>query len=109
LWSWVLRYEPDYFKKKGFFSHKGGRVNVVNVGELEGLAKKLGEESTLERGEMPFLDLDKMGYDKLLGRGNIQRPLSIRVKSHSESAVKKLEEVGGKIVSEVTSTKGKSV
>ena len=106
LWSYVLRHEPDYFKKKGFFSHRADRANVANVGQLEELARKL--ESVPEKGEIPFLDLDKMGYDKLLGRGTIRRPFSVRVKSHSESATRKLKEVGGEIVSEVTSSKGNS-
>jgi large subunit ribosomal protein L15 len=107
LWSYILRYEPDYFKKKGFFSFRK-KATVANVGDLEGLAKKFGEENLPKRGETPFLDLDKMGYDKLLGSGLVGRPFSVRVKSHSELAARKLKEAGGTIISEVDLTKSKS-
>ncbi len=47
---------------------------------------------------MAFLNLDKMGYDKLLGMGNVAKPFSIKVTSYSETAARKVEEAGGKIV-----------
>lgn len=101
LWSYVLRYEPDYFSKKGFYSPRRKKTNAVNVGELEELAMKLSAQKSLEEKEgLAFLDLDKLGYNKLLGMGNLTKPFSIKVASYSESAVKKIEEVGGKIITE---------
>ena len=101
LWSYVLRHEPDYFSKKGFYSSRRRKVNVVNVGELEELATKLSAEKELEKkGEMIVLDLDKLGYNKLLGMGNVTKPFSIKVASYSESAAKKVEEAGGKLIVE---------
>lgn len=100
LWSWVLRYEPDYFSKKGFCSRRK-KVNAVNIGKLEELAMKISAEKGLEeRDGMTFLDLDKLGYNKLLGVGNITKPFSIKVASYSQSAAKKVEESGGKLVTE---------
>ncbi|MFQ6068117.1 MAG: uL15m family ribosomal protein [Candidatus Bathyarchaeia archaeon] len=97
----MLRYEPDYFTKKGFYSSRSKKVNVVNVGNLEDLAMKLSAEKGLnEKDGMSFLDLDKLGYNKLLGMGNITKPFSIKVTSYSESAAKKIEEAGGKIITE---------
>jgi large subunit ribosomal protein L15 len=42
-WSYVLRYEPEYFGKKGFTSPKSLRreVKIINVGELDEVAEKL--------------------------------------------------------------------
>jgi large subunit ribosomal protein L15 len=95
----VLRYEPEYFSKKGFYSARRKKVNVVNVGELEELAMKLSAEKALEEKEgLAFLDLDKLGYTKLLGMGNVAKPFSIKVASYSESAAKKVEEAGGKLI-----------
>ena len=96
-WTWVVRYEPDYFSKKGFCSRRK-KANVVNIGKLEELAMKISAEKGLEeRDGMTFLDLDKLGYNKLLGVGNITKPFSIKVASYSESATRKVEEIGGKI------------
>lgn len=101
LWSYVLRYEPDYFTKKGFYSPNRKKVNVVNVGKLEELAPKLSTEEGLEKKEgLFFLDLDKLGYSKLLGMGNVTKPFSIKVAFHSESAAKKVEEAGGRFITE---------
>jgi len=99
LWSYVLRYEPDYFSKKGFYSSQRKKVNAVNIGKLEELATRLSAEKGLEEKEgMAFLDLDKLGYNKLLGMGNVTIPFSIKVASYSESAAKKVKEAGGKLV-----------
>lgn len=103
LWTYTVKYEPDYFGKKGFTSHKNlhQKINTINVGELEELANKLSTEKTLEKkiGKI-FLDLEKLGYNKLLGTGKITQPILVKVLSHSETANKKLEEVGGQILKE---------
>jgi large subunit ribosomal protein L15 len=101
LWSYVLRYEPDYFSKKGFYSPRRKTFNVVNVGELEELALKLSVQKSLEEREgLAFLDLGKLGYNKLLGMGRVSKPFSIKVASYSQSAAKKIEEAGGKLITE---------
>jgi len=97
FWSYTLRYDPDYFVKKGFYSPQRKKVNVVNVGELKDLAAKL---STEEREGVILLDLERLGYTKLLGMGNVAKPFSIKVASYSKSAAQKIEEAGGKIVKE---------
>jgi len=103
LWSYTIKYEPDYFGKKGFTSHKNlnQKIITINVGELEELANKVSIEKTLEKKSgKTFLDLEKMGYSKLLGTGKISHPILVKVASHSEMASKKLEEAGGQILKE---------
>jgi large subunit ribosomal protein L15 len=46
------------------------------------------------------LDLESLGYDKLLGTGEINKPLLVKVASYSEAASRKLEEAGGEILKE---------
>jgi len=102
-WTYVIKHEPNYFGKKGFTSQKamGGEINVINVGELEELAHKLAVEKRLEsKGKKAFLDLDKLGYDKLLGMGKIAKPILVKVAFYSEAAAKKIEEAGGEILKE---------
>ena len=102
-WTYVIKYEPDYFEKRGFTSQKAisRKTNVINVGELDELAHKLTAEKKLERKQKKiFLDLDRLGYGKLLGMGKITKPMLVKVVAHSEAAAKKIEEAGGQILKE---------
>jgi large subunit ribosomal protein L15 len=102
-WTYVLRYDPTYWEKKGFVPAKtlGRKANIINVGELDDLVAKLEAEKKLEKKERKvFLDLEDLGYDKLLGKGKVIQPMLIKVESSSETALKKLEEAGGQILKE---------
>jgi len=96
LWSYVLRYEPDYFGKTGFTSPKSLKAEkkVINLKELEELAIKLSPKKKIKDAKI-FVDLEKMGYGKLLGEGKITIPLTVKVPSCSEAALRKIEEAGG--------------
>ena len=103
LFSYVNRYEPDYFGNKGFTSPKALKqhINIINVGNLDELVSKLETEKTLEiKDDKPFIDLEKQGYQKLLANGKITKPIIVKVALHSANAAKKIEAVGGQIVSE---------
>jgi large subunit ribosomal protein L15 len=102
-WSYVLRYDPTYWEKKGFVSTRtlGKKVSVINVGKLDDLVDKLDSEKKLQRKDTKiFLDLESLGYDKLLGTGEIIKPMLVKVASYSEAASRKLEEAGGQILKE---------
>ena len=101
LKSYVLRYEPEYFQKKGFSALPSEKINVVNIGQLEELAMQLTVEKNLKKDELVLLDLASFGYYKLLGMGSITKPFSIKVASYSESAARKIKEAGGKLITEV--------
>ncbi|MEM1539408.1 MAG: uL15 family ribosomal protein [Candidatus Bathyarchaeia archaeon] len=98
-WSYVVKYEPEYFGKKGFTSPQSLRqtVKVVNVGELDEMAEKL---KSTERAGKIFIDLENLGYTKLLGRGKVTKPMIIKVASYSRSAAEKIKEAGGEILTE---------
>ncbi len=99
LWSYVIRYEPDYFGKRGFTSPKSLRqkVNIINVGKLDEIATKF---STKKEEGKSLIDLESLGYTKLLGTGKITKPLIVKVASYSKSAAEKIKEAGGKILTE---------
>ena len=72
------------------------------MGELDELVDKLANAKQLEtKEEKAFLDLDKLGYNKLLASGKITKPLIVKVAAHSKSAAKKVEEAGGQILAPV--------
>lgn len=98
-----MRHNPDYYGKRGFTSPRtiGQKVNVINVGQLEELADKLAvEEQLKKKGGKVLLDLNELGYDKLLGMGSVTKPILVKVAFHSESAAKKVQEAGGQILKE---------
>jgi len=98
-WSYVLRYEPDYFGKKGFTSAKSLRqkVNVINVGKLDEIASKFLTE---KKEDKIVIDLESLGYTKLLGTGKVTQPLVVKVTSCSNSAAEKIKGAGGQILTE---------
>jgi large subunit ribosomal protein L15 len=103
LWSYVIKYEPNYFGKVGFTSPKSlkKREKGINVGTLEGIAAKFqgGKE-----GDKALIDLEAMGYTKLLGAGRITKPLTIKVPSCSKYAAEKIKKAGGQILAETQET-----
>ncbi|MEM2117803.1 MAG: uL15 family ribosomal protein [Candidatus Bathyarchaeia archaeon] len=95
-WSYVIRYEPDYFEKKGFTSPKSLRQkeNIINVGKLDEIAEKI---STSKEKDKILVDLEKLGYTKLLGTGKVTKPLIVKISSCSKSAAEKIKKAGGEI------------
>jgi large subunit ribosomal protein L15 len=102
LWSYVIRYDPEYFGKKGFISPKSLRKkeDAINVKRLDEIAQKF---STEKEGKM-FIDLESLGYTKLLGTGKIAKSLVVKVASCSKSAAEKIKEAGGQILTEAEGT-----
>jgi large subunit ribosomal protein L15 len=99
----VVKHDPTYWLKKGFVSARalGKKVNIINIGKLDDLADMLESEKKLEKKDKKiFLDLESLGFDKLLGTGNISKPMVVKVASYSETASRKLEEAGGEILKE---------
>jgi large subunit ribosomal protein L15 len=102
-WTYVLRNCPTYWEKKGFVSARtlNKKVRIINIGKLEDLTTKLDHENKLEHKDQKiFLDLGNLGYDKLLGKGEINKPILVRIGACTESATKKLEMAGGAIFKE---------
>jgi len=99
LWSYVIKYEPDYFSKKGFTSPKSlkEKAKIINVGKLDQITEKISTEK--EKGKF-FLDLGKLGYTKLLGTGKVTKALIVKVPVCSESAATKIKEAGGNVLAE---------
>ncbi len=98
-----MKHEPDYYGKRGFTSPRrlGQKINVINVGKLEELVENLAAEERLKKkGGKVFLDLDELGYDKLLGAGAVIKPILVKVASHSEGAARKVQGAGGQILKE---------
>ena len=98
MWSWIVKYDPDHYGKYGFKRpqktiYKFNPINLDCLDEkldelvLTGLAKK-------EKGKI-VVDVTKLGYNKVLGKGRITRSAVIKSPKFSQSAIRKIEDAGG--------------
>lgn len=85
----MLQERPDHFGKRGFKSLKQRNIKestkAINLRDLQ----RLGE------GE---IDLVELGYDKVLGTGELEKPLTVKAKKFSQKAEEKIEKAGGKAI-----------
>ncbi len=102
-WTYTVKHEPHRRGKLGFKSPSSkGVLNTINVGELSQVADKLlAENKVKEESGKIAIDLNEMGYEKLLGGGKATRSLAVRVSKYSEIAAKKIQEAGGEIVGSI--------
>tara|TARA_X000001036_G_scaffold222270_1_gene207987 strand:- start:2823 stop:3221 length:399 start_codon:yes stop_codon:yes gene_type:complete len=82
-----LKYMPRHWGMHGFNRHPSLRkVNIsINLQELQSIA------------EGDSINLGEIGYDKLLGKGRIDRAINITVSKASALAVSKVEAAGGSV------------
>jgi len=103
LWTYVLRYEPDYFGKKGFKTPQTitgqSHPNTINIQQLDELIdKQIRHKQITKKQGKPYIDLTTLGYQKLLAKGKLTKPALIKIDSYSETAAKKIQEAGGQII-----------
>ena len=101
-WSWTLRYDPDHFGKHGSrtaFMSPAPKTKILNVAEIENSLDKLFDKKVArQEGNKVMVNLIELGVTKVLGNGNISRPLIITAPSFSKTAIKKIQEAGGTVV-----------
>jgi len=96
-WSYTVKYAKNHFGKKGFTRPRStvNIKNIINVGDIESLI--LNVETKFVDNKI-FIDLESLGYDKLLGSGQITRPVIIKVREATEKAQEKVIKSGGKVL-----------
>jgi large subunit ribosomal protein L15 len=85
----MIKNMPDHFGKHGFKRPQGviRKDKIINVGQLE--EKFPGKKD---------IDLEKEGFNKLLGGGYLNSKLKIKVNSASEKAIEKIKGKGGEVI-----------
>jgi len=106
-WTWVIKNEPKRFGRRGFDVPAAVKncVRTLNVGDIEELANRAElagkKESTLglswEKNKL-IVDLAKLNFDKVLGKGKITRPVIVKADGFTKSAEEKIKGAGGEIV-----------
>jgi len=86
---YMTKYMPDHFGRHGFKRPQSivKKDKTINVGQLEEVFP--GKKD---------IDLGTEGYDKLLGGGNLNNKIKIKVESASEKAVEKVKDKGGEVI-----------
>ncbi len=101
-WTWTIKYAPTWYGKKGFNPPRirvGYKPRIVNLTRVAEILEELERKGRLQyEGDTPVINLEAMGFHKLLGEGRINKPVKIIVPTASETAVKKVEEAGGTVV-----------
>jgi len=101
MWTWMVKYDPNHYGKYGFKRPPSSiaKIDTVNLSYLDEKLEELLEKglATKEKDKI-VIDITDLGYDKLLGSGKITKPLIIKAPSFSNLAEKKVQDVGGEIV-----------
>ena len=98
-WTWVLRYDRDYFGKHGFFRPNRREIKSINLLQLMTLVENLEERNELKsKDDKLIVDLNSMGIKKVVGGGRIYKPLIVIVDNWTKTAEEKIKEAGGEIV-----------
>lgn len=97
----AIKYMPDHFGKRGFKRPQKvlKEVKTINLKDLDSMVEELLNEKKIKEDKQGIkINLSELGYDKLLGTGQVKHRLIVEAKSFSKSAIKKLEENKGKAI-----------
>lgn len=100
-WTHIVKYCRDYFGKHGFQRPKClvKEVKPVNVGFLCEVADKLVEEGLAKvKNGVYVINVQDLGFNKLLGEGRVTKPMEILTPMATEAAKEKVEAAGGRVV-----------
>lgn len=100
-------WKERYFGKRGFTSktHKE-EINAINLMTIKEKIKSWVSEGTVSSEDGAYnIDLEELGYNKLLSKGNVSLKLKIKSPYASESAVEKVKQAGGKVTGLISEAK----
>ncbi|MFX0171505.1 MAG: uL15 family ribosomal protein [Candidatus Hodarchaeota archaeon] len=83
--------------QRGFVVPNRSASMTINVGDIdEQLEFLTAAEIAKKEGRVFKVDINKLGYKKVLGKGLVQHPLHIHAQTITSKAQKKIEAAGGK-------------
>lgn len=93
----TVKFEPDYFGRYGFKRPQGvSQVKTtINLQDISRNIEHYTDKSA--KDAMPVLNLKKFGFEKLLGKGELTKPVKILIPEASATAMEKVKEAGGQI------------
>lgn len=100
-WTTTVIENKNYFGKHGFKRPQKTihKFNPVNLSFLNEKAEKFVEDGiATKEGDSIVIDVTELGYNKVLGKGNLTNTLTIKSPAFSASAKDKIEEAGGEAI-----------
>lgn len=95
LFSTLLKDNPDHFGHDSTHPpHPIITKKWASIRDLDNMFSKYGKQD----GGKKVIDLDGLGYDKLLGGGQVKGAYSIRVQRYTASAEEKIKKAGGEVL-----------
>ena len=95
----LKRFGKGYLGKKGFTSKSRSRVKGINLKNIETNLNKYMEQGFIKKEKDIYsIELAKLGYNKLLGSGQVNNKFKIITKYFSKKAKEKVERMGGEVV-----------
>lgn len=95
LFSTLLRDNPDHFGHDSTHPpHPLITKKWASVRDLDDIFAKHGKQE----GGKKVVDLDSLGYDKLLGGGQVKAAYSVKVMRYTASAEEKIKKAGGEVL-----------
>lgn len=101
MWTWIVKYDPNHYGKYGFKRPQKTifKFKPVNLDYLDEKAAELvNNDLAVEENGKIVIDVTQLGYNKVLGKGTVKRPLTVKSPKFSETAINKIEEAGGEAV-----------
>ena len=91
--------DVNYFGKHGFVSKTPQvKIRAINIGYLERhIGKYLSQNLIAKESNIYSVDLEKIGFNKLLGDGRVSMKFKIKAPYASKSAIVKIREAGGEV------------
>jgi large subunit ribosomal protein L15 len=100
-WTWTVKYDPKHFGKYGFKRPQRSilKFNTVNLDYLDEKSEELVQQGLAQKkSDTIEIDVTDLGYNKVLGKGKVNRPLIIKSPKFSSQAVLKIEDAGGETI-----------
>lgn len=97
----IVKEHPEIFEdKKGFISrYQKLEKTIINLNELEEYLDYLLEYDLIKKeGDTYIVNLEELGIDKLLGKGNVTKKMKVYVRSASKKAIDKIKAIGGDVI-----------
>ena len=96
----TVKYLPNHFGRFGFKRPQvvTGTKLTINLFTVDEKLDELIREGKVKKVKNNYeLNLDELGYEKLLGSGIITKPVKITIKEATEKAISKVKDAGGKV------------
>jgi len=91
-------WKQKYFGKYGFASKSRRNIKAVNINYLEENISKMPSNVLKKENEFFSVDLEKLGFNKLLSNGKVANKYKIKVSYASKKAIEKVKSNGGEVI-----------